>query len=114
MKIETPTPFDLHKMWRWQMAKNTIVMVLLMVIFKMLSMSFTIMTMAVSCLVAGVLTYIVFWFTKNNMTNEIIQKVGEENVRRGLVNTLLNCLSWFCLSAILYVMNMVHLSGLIK
>jgi hypothetical protein len=91
---------NLHSLWRWQMIKNAIILVVVSYFFK-----YSLLDAAAVCLICGVITYAFMWFAKKNLNNQdLINSVGKDVLIKQSVKTLLSSLSWFVLSAILYFM----------
>jgi uncharacterized membrane protein YbhN (UPF0104 family) len=104
-------PLDLHALWRKEMVINTILLVLVLYFFKIHTLNHA----AVTCLVAGCGMYILFWFDKRKLDNpDKVEELGKETIKISAVKTLLSSLSWFMLSAILYLMSILHIAILLK
>jgi hypothetical protein len=102
---------DMHSIWRWQMIKNTILLIIIGYFLKFDSFN----KAAFVCLISGALTYGFFWFDKRNLNNpKAIERFGLDVMRKTALKTLLSSLSWFILSAILYLMSIVTILGLLK
>lgn len=109
--IKLKNPFDLHAMWRKQMLINTVIFAVVAYFFKFSTFN----QGALTCVVAGCATYILFWFNKRNLENEhLVSEYGIDFLKRSAIKTLLSSLSWFILSAILYLMSIFNVIVLLK
>lgn len=104
-------PLDLHAMWRKQMMINAAILAAMSYFFKIGSFD----SAALACAIAGCLSYALFWFQRNKMIDENMTRDSNLDLLRiSALKTLLSSLSWFVLSAMLYLLSILTTLAILK